>query len=62
MELSERDGYGHLLAQIRDTFLRGRVRALRATNQELPATYWQVGRYVVEFEQARQRVRFTERR
>ncbi|MDQ0033760.1 putative nuclease of restriction endonuclease-like (RecB) superfamily [Variovorax boronicumulans] len=54
MKLSERDDYGHLLTQIGDTFTRGRVQALRAANQELLATYWQVGRHIVEFEQAGQ--------
>ncbi|MET3498053.1 PDDEXK nuclease domain-containing protein [Variovorax boronicumulans] len=54
MKLSERDDYGQLLTQIGDTFTRGRVQALRAANQELLAAYWQVGRHIVEFEQAGQ--------
>lgn len=49
MELSTTDSFRHLLAQISDTYTQGRVRAV---NTELIQTYWQVGRHIVEFEQA----------
>jgi predicted nuclease of restriction endonuclease-like (RecB) superfamily len=54
MELSADDGYRELLEQISDTYTRGRVRAVQAVNKELVETYWQVGRHIVEYEQAGQ--------
>jgi hypothetical protein len=52
MELSADDGYLQLLEQISDTYTRGRVRAVQAVNTQLIDTYWQLGRHIVEFEQA----------
>jgi len=52
MELSTTDGYRHLLNKISDTYSQGRVRAAQAVNAQLIETYWQVGRHIVEFEQA----------
>lgn len=52
MELSTTDGYRDLLNQISDTYSQGRVRAAQAVNAQLIETYWQVGRHIVEFEQA----------
>ena len=54
MELTTSDGYRHLLQQISDTYTQGRVRAVQAVNAHLIETYWQVGRHIVEFEQAGQ--------
>ena len=54
MELTTTDGYRHLLQQISDTYTQGRVRAVQAVNAHLIETYWQVGRHIVEFEQAGQ--------
>lgn len=54
MELSTADGYRELLQQISDTYTAGRVRAVQAVNAHLIETYWQVGRHIVEFEQAGQ--------
>lgn len=48
------DGYRALLQQISDTYTQGRVRAVQAVNAQLADTYWQVGRHIVEFEQAGQ--------
>lgn len=52
MDLTHSDGYRHLLEQISDTYTQGRVRAVQAVNAQLIETYWQVGRHIVEFEQA----------
>ena len=52
MELTGTDSYRHLLEQISGTYTEGRVRATQAVNSQLIETYWQVGRHIVEFEQA----------
>ena len=54
MELTTTDGYRHLLQQISDTYTQGQVRAVQAVSTHLIKTYWQVGRHIVEFEQAGQ--------
>jgi hypothetical protein len=43
--------YQTLLEQISGTYTHGRVRAVQAVNDHLVATYWQVGRHIVEFVQ-----------
>ena len=43
--------YRTLLEQISGTYTQGRVRAMQTVNGQLVATYWQVGRHIVEFEQ-----------
>ena len=52
MELTQTSGYRQLLEQISDAYTQGRVRAVQAVNTQLVDTYWQVGRHIVEFEQA----------
>ena len=52
MELSTDAAYRHLLEQISDTYTQGRVQAVQAVNAHITETYWQVGRNIVEFEQA----------
>jgi predicted nuclease of restriction endonuclease-like (RecB) superfamily len=52
MELTRPDGYEQLLQQISATYSQGQVRALHAVNTQLTETYWQVGRHIVDFEQA----------
>ena len=52
MDLTRGDGYPQLLEQISGTYTQGRVRAVQAVNAHLIETYWQVGRHIVEFEQA----------
>ena len=52
MELTHTDGYRQLLEQISGTYTQGRVRAVQAVNTQLIETYWEVGRHIVEFEQA----------
>lgn len=54
MELSTDNGYCKLLEQIGSTCTHGRMQAMRAVNRELLETYWQIGRHIVEFEQAGQ--------
>lgn len=54
MELMADDGYRQLLATISDTYTAGQTRAAQAINAQLVETYWQVGRHIVDFEQAGQ--------
>lgn len=54
MELITDDGYRLLLATISDTYTQGQTRAAQAVNAQLVETYWQVGRHIVDFEQAGQ--------
>jgi predicted nuclease of restriction endonuclease-like (RecB) superfamily len=54
MNLSATDGYHQLLQKISDVYTDGRVEAVQAVNARLIDTYWQVGRHIVEFEQAGQ--------
>lgn len=54
MELSTDNEYRQLLEQIGSTCTQGRMQAMRAVNRELLETYWQIGRHIVEFEQAGQ--------
>ena len=44
--------YENLLHRLSDTYLQGRQRAVQAVNSHLIETYWQIGQYIVEFEQA----------
>ena len=45
------DSYQWLLEEISKTYDRGRIRATQAVNIQLIETYWEIGRYIVEFEQ-----------
>lgn len=45
------DTYGALLSQIRETLTKGRQQAYQVVNTSLLKTYWEIGRYIVEFEQ-----------
>ncbi|QTR51655.1 MULTISPECIES: PDDEXK nuclease domain-containing protein [Thiothrix] len=44
--------YDALIATITSTYDQGRLRAVQAVNVQLLETYWQIGRHIVEFEQA----------
>jgi len=44
--------YDALIATITCTYDQGRLRAVQAVNVQLLETYWQIGRHIVEFEQA----------
>ncbi len=43
--------YDQLIQQISETYLRGQKNAAVSVNTHLVQTYWQIGRYIVEFEQ-----------
>lgn len=43
--------YQNLIGTISQTYENGRSRAINAVNSELINTYWEIGRYIVEFEQ-----------
>ncbi len=43
--------YQNLIGTISQTYENGRSRALSAVNTELVNTYWEIGQYIVEFEQ-----------
>ena len=43
--------YNNLIAQIGDLLRQGRRQAAYAVNNILVQTYWQIGKYIVEFEQ-----------
>ena len=49
----QKDGnqYNHLIEQIGDLLLQGRRQSAYAVNNILVQTYWQIGRYIVEYEQ-----------
>jgi predicted nuclease of restriction endonuclease-like (RecB) superfamily len=52
MELDKTENnYQSLISQISDTYLEGRNKSVLAVNSFLVETYWQIGRYIVEFEQ-----------
>ena len=51
MTLGPLDDYQRLLGQIAEVYGQGRTRAMQAVNTQLLETYWQIGRYIVEFEQ-----------
>ena len=44
--------YRDLLEQISGAYTHGRMLAVQAVNAHITETYWQVGRHIVEFEQA----------
>ncbi|MDR0613815.1 MAG: DUF1016 N-terminal domain-containing protein [Dysgonamonadaceae bacterium] len=44
-------GYQQLVSKISDAFTRGQKQAALAVNGHLVMTYWQVGQYIVEYEQ-----------
>ncbi|MFA6197116.1 MAG: PDDEXK nuclease domain-containing protein [Sulfurimonas sp.] len=43
--------YKNLIGTIFQTYENGRSRAINAVNSELINTYWEIGKYIVEFEQ-----------
>jgi predicted nuclease of restriction endonuclease-like (RecB) superfamily len=54
MELSTADKYQSLLVKISNAYTRGQIRAHQAVNIQLLETYWEIGQYIVEFEQGGQ--------
>jgi predicted nuclease of restriction endonuclease-like (RecB) superfamily len=53
-ELGQSPDYQQLLGQISETYTQGQIRATQAVNVQLLQTYWEIGRYIVEFEQGGQ--------
>jgi hypothetical protein len=51
MELVPKNDYQTLISQIAATYQQGQQRAVLAVNTHLVETYWQIGQYIVEFEQ-----------
>jgi DUF1016 N-terminal domain len=51
MELAPKNDYQTLISQIAATYQQGQQRAVLAVNTHLVETYWQIGQYIVEFEQ-----------
>jgi len=51
MQISPNSEYQNLIEQIGDLLHKGREQAAKAVNTLLVQTYWQIGRYIVDFEQ-----------
>ena len=51
LPLSTDQQYTSLLTRIGDRYQTGRAAAVTSVNRELLLTYWDIGRYIVEFEQ-----------
>jgi predicted nuclease of restriction endonuclease-like (RecB) superfamily len=50
-DISQTSEYQNLLGKISATYSQGKFRAHQAVNTHLIETYWQIGQYIVEFEQ-----------
>ena len=50
-DISQTSEYQNLPGKISDTYSQGKFRAHQAVNTHLIETYWQIGQYIVEFEQ-----------
>ncbi len=51
MDINLSENYNHLIHQISETYQQGQRKAVAAVNSTMVETYWQIGRYIVEFEQ-----------
>jgi len=51
MEISKSNNYHELVELISETYIKGRNSAAIVVNQHLVQTYWNIGQYIVEFEQ-----------
>ncbi|MBN8861550.1 MAG: DUF1016 family protein [Sphingobacteriales bacterium] len=49
--LTNQKDYNELVSQISATYNQGRQQAIQTVNIQLVTTYWEIGRYIVEFEQ-----------
>lgn len=59
MEVTENNNYDQLIHQISETFRQGQKNAVMSVNAHLVQTYWQIGQYIVEFEQeGKQRAKY----
>lgn len=53
------ENYDQLIHQISETYIQGQKNAVVAVNAHLMQTYWQIGQYIVEFEQSgKQRAKY----
>lgn len=51
MDINLSENYNQLIHQISETYQQGQRKAVAAVNSTMVETYWQIGRYIVEFEQ-----------
>src|SRR5690606_15530144 len=51
MELANQKEYRNLVQQILTTYEEGRKKAIQAVSSQSVRTYWEIGQYIVEFEQ-----------
>jgi predicted nuclease of restriction endonuclease-like (RecB) superfamily len=51
LELSDQKNYKALIHQISETYQQGQKKAVAKVNATMVETYWQIGQYIVEFEQ-----------
>jgi len=51
MEVPEFKNYSRLINQISETYLQGQRNAVSAINTALVETYWQIGKYIIKYEQ-----------
>lgn len=51
MEVTEFKNYSRLIYQISETYLQGQRNAVSAINTALVETYWQIGKYIIKYEQ-----------
>jgi predicted nuclease of restriction endonuclease-like (RecB) superfamily len=54
MDLNLSENYDQLVHQISDTYIQGQRKAVAAVNSTMVETYWQIGQYIIEFEQGGQ--------
>ncbi len=52
LSVAESEGYDDLLRQVGDALEQGRRTVASAVNSAMLATYWEIGRYIVEYEQS----------
>lgn len=52
MEIAKSNNYHELIELISETYIKGRNGAAIAVNQHLVETYWNIGQYIVKFEQS----------
>ncbi|MBA4409069.1 MAG: PDDEXK nuclease domain-containing protein [Bacteroidota bacterium] len=51
MDINLSENYNQLIQQISEAYIQGQKNAVVSVNAHLVQTYWQIGRYIVEFEQ-----------
>lgn len=51
MDINLSENYNQLIHQISETYIQGQRKAVAAVNSTIVETYWQIGQYIVEFEQ-----------